>query len=152
MTKLLFVCHGNICRSPMAEYIFKKLAKEQGKEDLFFVSSAATSTEEIGNDIYPPAKRCLEAHHIPFERRHARRIIKEDLDYYDYIIVMEEYNLRNLVRMFGENPKFKMLLEKDIDDPWYSGDFETTYKEIEEGCKKWILSPKSGDLRALQPK
>ena len=100
MTKVLFVCHGNICRSPMAEFIMKKMVKDAGKENEFEIASAATSTEEIGNDIYPPAKRTLTLHGIPFERRAARRITAEDYSCFDHIFVMDRNNLRNLERMF----------------------------------------------------
>lgn len=139
MIKVLFLCHGNICRSPMAEFILKKLVKEQGIEDNFKIDSAATSREEIGNDIYPPAKRCLAGHNVPFERHSARQVTKQDIAYYDYIIAMEEYNIGNLSRMFGPSYRFKLLLDftdcpGDISDPWYSGDFEKAYSEIEEGC------------------
>ena len=140
MTKVLFICHGNICRSPMAEFIFKKLVKEQGPEDAFEIDSAATSREEIGNDIYPPAKRCLTAHGVPFAAHRARQITKADLAYYDYIVAMEDYNIRNLQWLLGDSEKYSLLLDYtdrpgDISDPWYSGDFGTVYKEIELGCR-----------------
>ena len=137
MTKILFVCHGNICRSPMAEYIFKHLAKEAGCEELFVTASAATSTEEIGNDLYPPAKRTLRAHGIPFERHYARQITKSDLSDYDRILVMERYNLTNMIRRFGADAckNVTLLLERDVSDPWYTDDFETAYRDIEEGCR-----------------
>lgn len=140
MKKVLFVCHGNICRSPMAEFIFKNLVKEHGYEDDFEIDSAATSREEIGNDIYPPAKSCLTKHNIPFERHASRQITKNDLEYFDYIIAMEEYNIHNLQRVVGNSNKYSLLLDYtntpgDISDPWYSGDFETAYNEISEGCE-----------------
>ena len=140
MVKVIFICHGNICRSPMAEFIFKKLVKEQGVENKFEIDSAATSREEIGNDIYPPAKRCLTIHNIPFERHSSRQITKKDLEYFDYIIAMEEYNIHNLQRVVGNSNKYSLLLDYtntpgDISDPWYSGDFETAYNEISEGCE-----------------
>ncbi len=139
MIKILFVCHGNICRSPMAEFILKKLVKDKGIERNFEIDSCATSTEEIGNDIYPPAKSCLNAHGIPFVRHYARQITKDDLLYYDYIIAMEDYNLSNLKRIVGDSDKYSLLKNYtdtpgDIFDPWYSGDFETAYKEIMAGC------------------
>ena len=139
MISILFVCHGNICRSPMAEYVFKKLIKKAELEDQFKVDSAATSREEIGNDIYPPAMRCLMEHRVPFEVHSARQITKQDVAYYDYIIAMEDYNIKNLDRMFGPSSRFKRLLDftdtpGDISDPWYTGDFETAYAEIEKGC------------------
>lgn len=142
-TKILFICHGNICRSPMAEFVFKKLIKDDGIEESFEVDSAATSREEIGNDIYPPAKRCLVEHKVPFEVHSARQIIKQDVEYYDYIIAMEDYNIRNLERMIGPSHKFKRLLDftdtpENISDPWYTGDFETAYAEIDKGCKAFL--------------
>lgn len=143
MIKVLFICHGNICRSPMAEYIFKKLIKDAGIEEYFEVDSAATSREEIGNDIYPPAKKCLMEHSVPFEIHYARQITKQDVEYYDYIIAMEDYNIKNLERMFGQSYKFKRLLDftdtpGNISDPWYTGDFEIAYAEIEKGCRAFL--------------
>ena len=140
MIKILFICHGNICRSPMAEYIFKDMVKEAGLESEFEIHSAATSREEIGNDIYLPAKKCLSTHGVPFGTHHARQITESDLVYYDYIIAMEDYNIKNLQRMFGDSDKYSLLLDYtnehgNISDPWYSGDFETSYKEIELGCR-----------------
>ena len=143
MIKVLFICHGNICRSPMAEYVFKKLIQDQGLLDKFEVASAATSREEIGNDIYPPAKKCLTKHGVPFTKHSAKQVTKSDLEYYDYIIAMEDYNVKNLQRMFGDADKYSLLLDYtetpgDISDPWYSGDFETAFKEIEMGCRGFI--------------
>ena len=145
MTKILFVCHGNICRSPMAEFIMKDLVRKAGREGEFEIASAAASREEIGHDIYPPAKRCLTAHGVPFSRRAARQITPADVRFYDHIIAMEGYNLRNLRRLLGpvyeENAdKFSLLLDYtgrpgDVADPWYSGDFETAYSDIERGCR-----------------
>lgn len=139
MIKVLFVCHGNICRSPMAEFILKKLVKDKGLEKDFEISSSATSREEIGNDIYPPAKACLKSHNIPFERHMARQITKQDLSYYDYIIAMEDYNITNLKRVVGDCNKYSLLkdytdIKGNIVDPWYTGDFETSYNEILQGC------------------
>lgn len=139
MIKILFVCHGNICRSPMAEFIFKKLISDKGLTKDFEISSAATSTEEIGSDIYPPARDCLLKHNIPISKHSARQINKTDLEYFDYIIAMEEYNIINLQRLLGDSNKYSLLLDYtsisgDIADPWYSGDFETAYNEIMLGC------------------
>lgn len=124
MKKILFICHGNICRSVSAEYIMKDLAKKNGVE--LYVSSAATSREEIGNDIYPPAKRKLKEKRIPFSRHYARQATMSDYLSYDYLICMDENNMRNLNRMFNNDPDHKIykLLSRDVSDPWYSNDFE----------------------------
>lgn len=145
MIKILFVCHGNICRSPMAEFVMKQLVREAGREQEFEIASAATSREEIGNDIYPPAKRCLAAHGIPYEKRAARQISPQDVLYYDYIVAMESYNLRNLQRLLGRvytqhEASFILLLDYtdcpgEVADPWYSGDFEAAFRDIERGCR-----------------
>ncbi len=135
--KILFVCHGNICRSPMAEFMMKQLVRDRGLEDEFEIDSVATSTEEIGNDMYPPARRCLRAHGVPFEHRGARQITKADFDRFDRIFVMDRNNLRWL-RMLGFNEKdekVRLLMslvgeERDVADPWYTGDFERTYSDI----------------------
>ena len=133
MTKILFVCHGNICRSVMAQMMLQHLVNKAGRADEFYIDSCATSTEEIGNDIYPPAKRCLSAHGIPFARHAARQITLADYDRFDLIICVERYNLRNLPKI---TDKVRLLLERDVADPWYTGDFETTYRDLAEGCEK----------------
>ncbi len=145
MIKILFICHGNICRSPMAEYIFKNMTANLGLSNQFEISSAATSREEIGNGVYPPAKRKLNSVGISCSGHHARQVTKADYDYYDYLIVMEQYNIRNLLRIIGSDPDNKVhkLLEfagssADIDDPWYTGDFETAYREIREGLEAFL--------------
>lgn len=143
MIKILFICHGNICRSVMAEYIMKDLIKKEELNDKFYIESKATSAEEIGNDIYYLAKDQLIKNGIQFSKHRARQIKKSDLDEFDYIIAMEKYNIDNLVRMFGPSNKYSMLLSyvgknKDIEDPWYTGDFDKVYKEIEEGVKGLI--------------
>ena len=127
--KILFVCLGNICRSPMAEYIFKYLTK-----DKYIIESRATSTEEIGNDMHKGTKRELDIHNIPYKRHHAKQITKSDYHNFDYIICFDDYNLRNLQNMFGQNPKIIKLLPTNIDDPWYTGDFDKTYQDIYNGC------------------
>ncbi len=135
--KILFVCHGNVCRSPMAEFMMKQLVREQGREAEFEIDSVATSTEEIGNDMYPPAQRCLRAHGVPFEHRGARQITTADFQRADLVLVMDRNNLRWL-RMLGFNEKdekVRLLMslageERDVADPWYTGDFERTYDDI----------------------
>ena len=148
MKKILFVCHGNICRSVMAEMVMRHLVAENGREEEFVIDSCATSREEIGNDIYPPAKRCLRAHGVSFTRHAARQIQKEDYEKFDMILCMEEYNLRNLCRVLGEElmekdamlrePKIGKLLDRDVEDPWYTGDFETTYRDVLEGAMRLL--------------
>ena len=141
MYNILFACYGNICRSPMAEMIFKDLIIKNNKRYMFSCVSRSTSMEELGNPIYPQAKRKLEQMGVTCENHRATQITKEDYDKYDYIIVMEERNRRDLLRIIGEDKdnKIHLLMEytknnKDIDDPWYSGDFDTAFNEINEGC------------------
>lgn len=149
MVRIMFVCHGNICRSPMAEFIFKKLIKEQGVEDRYFVSSSATSAEEIlngiGNPVYPPAKRELNNHGISFDGKRAVQLKSSDYSKYDYFIGMDSMNIRNIHRIFnGDDDKkvFKLMSytgrDSDVSDPWYSGDFKTCYNDILEGCKSLL--------------
>jgi len=137
-TKILFVCHGNICRSVMAEFVMKHLCREAGIEDRFEIDSAAVSTEEIGNDIYPPAQRKLREKGIPFTRHSARRITRADYAYYDYILCADRANIRWLERIIGEDNDHKislMLASRDISDPWYTGDFEEAYQDILAACR-----------------
>lgn len=140
--KILFICHGNICRSPMAEFVMKQLVKNEGLEEQFEIASAATSTEEIGNSVYPPARRKLAEHGIGCEGKTARQMTRADYHYYDYIIAMDRNNLRNLKRMFGEDTEHKisLLMEYtqrpgDVADPWYTGDFDATWRDVLEGCR-----------------
>ena len=148
-TKILFVCHGNICRSPMAEYIAKDLVKKAGIEARFEIASAATSREEIGNPIYPPAQRVLTQHGIAFGQRAARQITPEDYRYYDHIVIMDLNNQRNLQRLLGEDVDHKVTmlmsyagLQRDVADPWYTGDFETAFQDILAGCEELLRSEK----------
>lgn len=141
MTKIMFVCLGNICRSPMAEFVFKKMLAEKGLDKDFVVCSSATSTEEIGNRVYPPAQRELRKHSISCEGKRAVQLKKSDYDNYDYFICMDDSNLRNILRIFGgddQNKVSKLLQwagsEKSVADPWYTGNFEITYDDIVTGC------------------
>lgn len=141
MIKILFVCHGNICRSPMAEFVMKDMVEKNGVSEEFEIASAATSTEEIGNPVYPPAKRKLAEHGISCEGKTARQMTKEDYAYYDYIIAMDRFNLRNMTRFVGNDPdnKVSLLMDftshpGDVADPWYTGDFDATWDDVNEGC------------------
>ena len=141
MTKILFVCHGNICRSPMAEFVMKRLARDRGMERDFEIASAATSREEIGNPVYPPARRKLAEHGISCSGKTAVQITAADYERYDYIILMDSNNRRNLRRIIPDDPdgKVRMLTDftdrpRDVADPWYTGDFERTWQDINEGC------------------
>ena len=141
MIKILFVCHGNICRSPMAEFILKDMVKERGMAEQFYIASAATSTEEIyggvGNPVYPPAKAELAKHGIGCEGKRAVQLKKSDYEKYDYLLGMDSYNIRNMLKILGgdRDKKVKRLLDytdepRDISDPWYSGKFDITYQDI----------------------
>lgn len=141
MPHILFVCHGNICRSPMAEFIMKDLIRKAGCEKAITVDSVAATTEEIGHDMYPPAKRMLTQKGIPFSPRRARLITKEDYERSDYIVCMDEENLYDLSRLTRGDPEKKVSLllswagrRGEVADPWYTGDFEETYDDLVEGC------------------
>ena len=134
MVKILFVCHGNICRSPMAEFVMKDLVKKAGREAEFLIDSAATSREELGNPVYPPARRELNRPGIACDGHCARQITRADLSKYDYIYYMDSRNARNLARMFPGEENFRPFLERDVADPWYSGDFTQTWEDICQGC------------------
>lgn len=144
MKKILFVCLGNICRSPMAEYIMKKMVNDAGREGEFEISSAATSDEVVGYDIYPPAKDCLRLHDIPFEKRGARQVTQADYDHYDLIFTMDRDNQQCMKRMFRDDEgKIRMLMslagkDQAIPDPWYTGDFESTYRDICEALGHFL--------------
>ena len=143
MKKILFVCHGNICRSPMAEFVMKDLVKKAGLEQKFHIASAATSTEEIGNPVYPPARRELAAHGIGCAGHAARQLTRADYAAYDLLIGMDRANLRNMRRICGGDPegKIHLILEyagrsgQEVADPWYTGDFETTWRDVLAGCR-----------------
>lgn len=135
MIKILFVCHGNICRSPMAEFVMKDLVKKAGREKEFFIASAAVSREELGNPVYPPARRELMKHGIRCDGHAAHQITREELEGYDRIYYMDGSNARYLRRLFGEDAaKCRPLLPRDVADPWYSGDFTRTWNDVLEGC------------------
>ena len=142
MHKILFVCHGNICRSPMAEFVMKDLVQKAGRANEFVIDSCAVSNEEQGNPIYPPAKRKMQEHGIPFDAHRAHKITKSEFDAYDLVILMDQSNLNILSRIVGRDnlDKVHMLMSyagssRDVADPWYSGDFERAYRDILEGCK-----------------
>lgn len=151
MTKIMFVCHGNICRSPMAEFIFKDMIRKQGLDQDFVVRSCATSTEEIwgdvGNPVYPPAQRELKKHGISCEGKRAVQLKKSDYDKYDLFIAMDSMNVRNIGRIFGKDPQNKVHKmmdytdrKGDVADPWYTGRFDVTYTDILDGCKGLLES------------
>ena len=142
MIKILFVCHGNICRSPMAEFVMKELVQEAGVADRFEIASAATSTEEIGNPVYPPARRKLAEHGIRCDGKRARQMTRADYQKYDLLIGMDTWNIRNMQRMCGgdREGKIRMLMDytgrpRAVADPWYTGDFDATWDDVSEGCK-----------------
>ncbi len=142
MIKIMFVCLGNICRSPMAEFVLKELVRRKKLENEFFIASSATSSEEIGNDVHYGTVRKLNSVGIPVEHRKARKLEKEDYNKFDYIIGMENSNIRNIMRIIGDDKNrkvFKLLdfsnTPRDIADPWYTGDFDKTYEDILEGCE-----------------
>ena len=145
MISILFICHGNICRSPMAEFVFKDMVEKRGIAGDFYIDSCATSYEEIGNPVYPPARQELARHGIGCKGHAARKLVKADFMEYDYLIAMEQYNVRNIRREFGEElaGQVSLLLDftdtpRDIDDPWYSGGFDVTYQEIVKGCEGFL--------------
>lgn len=141
MIKVLFVCHGNICRSPMAEFVMKDMVRKNNMEDLFYIASAATSAEEIGNPVHSGTRNKLKQYGISTNGKHAVQLQKKDYESYDFLIGMEQRNLVNMKRILGDDIENKMhrLLDfspnaRDIADPWYTGDFDLTYEDIVEGC------------------
>ncbi len=158
MIRILFVCHGNICRSPMAEFVFKDMVQAPEKYglpaaalDRFYAASAATSTEEIGNPVHPGTRNLLKRHGISTAGKYARQMTKKDYKEYDYLIGMDQWNIRNMLRICGEDPQHKIcrLLDftdhpRDIADPWYTGDFETTYQDVLEGCRALVRKLEAG--------
>ena len=142
MIKVLFICHGNICRSPMAQYVLQNMVEERGIADSFYIDSAATSTEEIGNGVHYGTRRKLAEVGIPCGGHRAIQLTKQDYDKFDYLIGMDSANMRNINRMVGfdsEKKVYKLLdftnMQRDIADPWYTGNFDQTYEDIVAGCK-----------------
>ncbi|SDO23693.1 protein-tyrosine phosphatase [Prevotella communis] len=140
--RILFVCHGNICRSPMAEFVMKDLVEKAGVGQQFLIESAATSTEEIGNSVYPPARRKLAEHNIGCQGKTARQMTRSDYARFDLLIGMDSWNIRNMRAISGGDPEGKIRMLKDftkrpgdVADPWYTGDFEATWRDVLEGCE-----------------
>lgn len=153
MIKIIFVCHGNICRSPMAEFIMKYLVDKSGLNDDFEITSAATSREALGCDMYPPARKKLSDMGIPFSKHTARQLVKSDYEYYDFIVAMDAFNIDNIKDITGSDTKHKIykLLEfadslEEVADPWYTGDFDKAYFDILHGCNGIISKYKDGIL------
>ena len=148
--RILFVCHGNICRSPMAEFVMKDIVEKAGLAPHFHIASAATSTEEIGNPVYPPARRMLASHGIGCDGKTARQMTRGDYDEYDLLIGMDKANIRNMTWIAGGDPerKIHMLLDYtsrpgNVADPWYTGDFVATWRDVSEGCKALLETIKT---------
>ena len=152
--RILFICHGNICRSPMAEFVMKDLVNKAGLEDCFYIESAATSMEELGNSVYPPARRILAEHGIGCSGKTARQVTRREYDQWDLLICMDQRNIRNLMRIIGDDPEHKchLLLDyadrpgEEVDDPWYSGDFRTTWADVYAGCSGILEQYQNGEL------
>ncbi len=145
MIRICFVCLGNICRSPMAEFIFKNMVYERGLQDCFFICSKGTSSEELGNPMHPGTILELERHHIPYTNRYASKLERKHYHEFDYFIGMDAYNISSMIRIFGRDAGHKVYRmldfcdnKKDIDDPWYTGDFSLTYQEITLGCQAFL--------------
>lgn len=142
MVQILFVCHGNICRSPMAEFMMKDLVARRNLADRFLIASAGTSTEELGNPIYPHAADALTRHGVPFDARQAVQLQRSDYDKYDFLLGLDKWNISNMLRILGGDPQRKVLrlldfsdIPRDVADPWYTRKFDVTYEDILEGCK-----------------
>ena len=145
MPNILFVCHGNICRSPMAEFVMKDLVKQAGLEGRYTIASAATSTEELGNPVYPPARRMQAAHGIDCAGKRAVQLTRADYDAYDLLIGMDAANLANMRRLFGRDEKLSLLMDytptpRDVADPWYTGDFDATWCDVTTACRDLLRS------------
>ena len=150
--RILFVCHGNICRSPMAEFVMKHLVERAGRSHEFYIESAATSTEEIGNPVYPPARRKLAEHGIGCAGKTARQMTRSDYNRFDLIIGMDKWNMRNMLRICGSDPEEKLHLLMDyterpgeVADPWYTGNFDATWRDVLEGCTQ-LLNKMTDDI------
>lgn len=151
MVNVLFVCHGNICRSPMAEFIFKKMVRDAGLEREYYVESAAVSAEDLGSPVYPPARHCLASHGIPYDSSKCARLVSgADYGRFDFIIIMDRQNRRWLSRIIPDDPQGKVHqmmsfcgVDRDVADPWYTGDFEASYRDITAGCKAFLDQQKS---------
>jgi len=159
MIKILFICHGNICRSPMAEFVMKDLVSKAGLSDAFSIASAATSSEELGNPVYPPARKKLAEHGIDCAGKKARRITARDYDDYDLLIGMDGYNLKNMRRLWPKDPaqKLSLLLDYtdrpgDVADPWYTGDFEATWRDVSDGCARLLEKLVEERASSLSPR
>ena len=151
MIKILFVCHGNICRSPMAEFVMKDLVRKAGLSAQFEIASAATSTEELGNPVYPPARRKLAEHGLSCSGKTARQVTRRDGQYYDLLIGMDDANCRNMRRLCGPEAEGKIRLLMDytprprsVADPWYTGDFDATWSDVTEGCAALLAALTEG--------
>ena len=151
MIRVLFVCHGNICRSPVAEFVCKDMVRRQGLQNKISIASAATSTEELGSSIYPPARSIMDQNNIPYDDHRAVQVRRSDYDKYDYFLIMDERNRRNIFRIFGDDPEDKVhtLLSysknpRDISDPWYTRDFQQAFDDISEGCAAFLEHLRAG--------
>ena len=136
MIKILFCCHGNICRSPMAEFVMKDLVKKAGREGEFLIASAAVSREELGNPVYPPARRELQKHGISCDGHAAHQITQREYEQYDRVYYMDRSNAQYLRRLLKDTDKCYPLISRDVADPWYTGDFRQTWADVLEGCQK----------------